>query len=385
MRRSKFALVLPLAFAGVAVPVSSAHAVPPDNDLFANAKAITLDFAEQVDTTMATVNEDADLQGQAACNSPDPVATVWYTLEVDSTQWVILSSAPPTYSSGFNVLVDTGEGFECVTGGPVEVWWIAEPGVTYIIQSIDDQQDGDGVAGGTLNFSATSGGAPGVELCPGIIDNDPGIPEGFNIIIGTEGHDHLRGTPGNDLIIGRAGDDVIKGRGGDDILIGCDGHDKIRGNAGDDVLFGDSFDFFGNPMSTSGGNDDMRGGKGNDEMLGGPGDDHMHGGSGDDRVIGNQGDDDLSGNRGNDFVAGGFGNDHAHGNAGDDFVSGGWGDDELDGGGGDDFITGDLPNGQEDPNPNHDHCRGGRGTNEIVFCEDGKHDHDGDHDDHGGH
>ena len=368
MRRPSIALALPLALIGVALPTSAASAAPPLNDAFLDAKPITLDFTEDVDTSEATNDDPEDEAARAACNAPTSDASIWYTLTVESTQWVILSSSLESYSSGANALIDTGDGFECIAGGPGGSYFIGEPGVTYYIQVIDDQLDGGG-NGGDVTFSAVSGGEPEPEICPGLIPNDPGAPP-LNVIVGTDGHDVLRGTPGDDLIIGRAGDDDINGRGGNDVIIGCDGDDHIHGGGGDDVIFGDSFDFFGDPTSTSGGNDVIRGGPGDDEIRGGPGDDHIHGGSGDDGLFGNQGDDDISGNGGSDFLGGGFGNDLVTGNGGDDFVSGGFGDDELRGGGGDDFITGDLPNGQEDVDPNHDHCNGGGGTNEIVFCED---------------
>ena len=370
MRRSRIALVLPFALVGVVVPVYTAQAAAPSNDLFVNSKPITPGFSEVIDTTEATAGEPEDAAGQAACDSPEPFATVWYTLTVDSTQWVTVSSVPPTYSSGFNVLVDHGpEGWECITGGPIETYFVAVPGVTYYVQVIDDQLDGGG-NGGTLTFNAISGGEPEPEICPGLIPNDPQIPPGINRVFGTDGDDHLRGTKGDDLIIGLAGDDEIDGRGGNDIIFGCDGDDEIDGGKGDDFIIGDSADFFGNPTSTSGGDDEIDGGRGNDEIRGGPGDDEIDGGPGDDGLFGNQGNDEMDGERGDDFVVGGYGDDEVEGGPGNDMVFGAFGNDEVEGGRGDDFVSGDLPNGQEDPNPNHDECDGGRGNDELVFCEE---------------
>ncbi|MFT7649032.1 MAG: hypothetical protein ACI8Y4_003788 [Candidatus Poriferisodalaceae bacterium] len=83
---------------------------------------------------MATTGEPEDLAAQEACGSPPPDATVWYSLTVDETLRVLLSSVPPTYSSGFNVVVEGPGGFECVGGGPVEINFLADPGTTYLIQ-----------------------------------------------------------------------------------------------------------------------------------------------------------------------------------------------------------------------------------------------------------
>lgn len=68
MRRSRIALVAPLAFIGVVVPTSVASAAPPPNDMFANATPITLDFTEVVDTTEATADDPEDAAG---CTSLD--------------------------------------------------------------------------------------------------------------------------------------------------------------------------------------------------------------------------------------------------------------------------------------------------------------------------
>ena len=366
MRRSRLALVLPFAFIGVVVPTYSASAAPPSNDLFANATPIELDFSEVVDTTEATTGEPEDAAG-FECGAPAVDASIWYRLTVDSTQWVILSTSTDSYSSGANVFVEFGGDLFCIAGAGGGPFFLAEPG-EYLIQVVDDQLDGGG-NGGTVEFSATSGGAPEPEICPGLIPNDPQIPAGINRVFGTDGDDVLKGTPGDDFIVGLGGDDDIRGGGGNDIIFGCDGDDKISGGPGDDFIIGDSADFFGDPGSTSGGDDDISGGSGNDQIRGGPGNDDIDGNSGDDELFGNQGDDDMNGHGGNDFMGGGIGNDYVDGNGGDDFVSGGFGDDELRGGGGSDFITGDLPNGQEDPFPNHDNCKGGGGADEIVFCE----------------
>lgn len=370
------------AIAGAAVlPTATAVAAdPPVNDLFANATAITPDFSETVDTSMATSGEPEDSAAKDACGSPPfdspapPDATVWYALTVngDGPEQIVVSAAPPEFvTPGFNVVVDTPDGFQCVTGGPVEVGFVAEPGVTYYIQSIDDQLPPDPEApldtenGGILNISVISLGTPQPELCPGV---SPGnLPPGLNVIIGTDGDDHLRGTSGPDAIFGLGGDDFIVGRGGDDFIFGCDGHDMIFGERGNDVIFGDSVEF-GDPDAT-GGDDFLRGGQGNDFVRGGGGDDFITGDNGDDELAGQTGDDQIRAGKGDDFAVGGRGDDEVSGGQGDDEVFGGRDSDWVSGGGGDDLVNGDLPAPFPDDAPHTDVCKGGAGTDEFANCE----------------
>lgn len=340
-----------------------------------------------IDTTEATTGEPEDFIGKDECGSPPfdvpdpPDATVWFTLTVPADEWVVISAAGSDFvTPGFNVLVDTGGGFQCVNGGPVELLMLAEAGVTYVIQSIDGQipPDWDGdpanldtTNGGLLVLDVVSLGAPRPEICPGLYTNDPRLPGGFNVIIGTDGDDVLTGTPGNDAVLGKDGNDTINGLGGDDFLFGCGGDDVINGGDGDDFVIADSADFMGNPTSRNGGDDIVNGGPGNDEIRGGPGDDVLNGNGGDDGVFGNQGNDVVNGNNGSDFLGGGFGDDTVTGGQGDDGVTGGPGNDDLNGGQGDDFITGDFPSGQPDPSDNSDRCIGAGGDDFIIFCEVG--------------
>lgn len=383
LRRKCIRLVsaLGLAVTAMTVPAGLTHAAdPPPNDLFANATPVTLDFVDTVDTTMATTGEDEDFAAKEACDSPPfdsdapPDATVWYSLTVDETVGVGISAAPPTFvTPGFNVVVDTGEGFECVAGGPVEVLFQAEPGVTYYVQSIDDQippgfpeEPLDTAIGGELTVSFTALGPP---ICPGIFENDPRLPPGLNVIVGTDDKDVIDGTPGDDLILGLEGNDLIRGHGGNDFIFGCAGDDQVEGNAGDDFVIGDSADFFGMPESTSGGDDRVFGGSGNDDIRGGPGDDYLNGGSGDDGVFGNQGDDDIRAGTGNDFAVGGFGNDIVRGQAGDDEVYGGFDSDTVLGGSGADLVNGDVPAPIVDESEHSDRCFGGPGPDTVENCE----------------
>lgn len=200
-------------------------------------------------------------------------------------------------------------------------------------------------------------------------------------IVGTNGRDHLRGTPGRDVIVGKGKRDRINGRGGNDLICGGGGGDVINGKGGNDKIKGE------------GGSDALFGAGGNDRLelgpaffqfaAGGPGDDRIVGlpfprgfdfvgfqgatqgvtvdlaagtttGQGTDTLIeidaaeGTKFDDTLTGTPGSNFIAGLGGNDtiDGAGNAGDfdspatindfrfDFLAGDGGDDTVIGGAG---------------------------------------------------
>lgn len=223
-----------------------------------------------------------------------------------------------------------------------------------------------------------------------------------NVIYGTEGNDHIKGTNYDDLIIGLGGNDKIHGKKGNDCIIGGNGNDKIWGGDGDDFIEGNA------------GNDQIHGQKGNDTLIGGDGDDKIYGGqdndtidagTGNDRVHANQGNDTITGGDGNDWIGAGIGddtvnagagndkifgrpgNDILNGDAGDDYIHGGQGDDTakgsdgkdkilgdqghdtLNGDNGDDTIHGGQGNDDIDGGANTDRCNGAQGSNTIVNCE----------------
>ncbi len=63
-------------------------------------------------------------------------------------------------------------------------------------------------------------------------------PAGTNIVLGTEGNDHLLGTNEDDCILGLGGNDVIEGRNGENWLFGGSGDDQLSGDNGRDNLDG---------------------------------------------------------------------------------------------------------------------------------------------------
>ena len=88
-------------------------------------------------------------------------------------------------------------------------------------------------------------------------------PNATCTITGTQGPDHLRGTPHKDVICGLGGNDVLIGGGGNDTIIGGPGDDRVLGGPGDDILRGGpSADI----VSGEGGTDALQGGPGDDRV-----------------------------------------------------------------------------------------------------------------------
>jgi Ca2+-binding RTX toxin-like protein len=128
-------------------------------------------------------------------------------------------------------------------------------------------------------------------------------------LVGTDGHDDLRGTSGDDVICALGGGDSVSGRRGDDIIYLGGGEDGFDGGGGNDVVYG------------QGGADSGFGGAGDDLIYGqGAGDNIMVAGTGIDTVSGGKGDDSCLAtwdDRGGDSVIGGPGHDIYGADAGD--------------------------------------------------------------------
>jgi Ca2+-binding RTX toxin-like protein len=159
------------------------------------------------------------------------------------------------------------------------------------------------------------------------------VPEGMNVVWGTDDDDTINGTKGPDVICAGKGDDRIWGRGGDDIVVGGDGADELYGNNGMDILWG---------------------GLGNDALYGG-----FH----TDGVFGGDGDDEVKPQASADFGYGGYGADALDGFFGHDRLEGGPGDDDVWGRNGNDLLLGGTGN---------DFLSGGTGSNDTADGEDGR-------------
>lgn len=199
----------------------------------------------------------------------------------------------------------------------------------------------------------------GVAQADGHVPEDCAVPpfidlSQYNIIIGTDESETLRGTAGPDFICARLGDDRIVARGGGDLILG------------------DNTTFFGN-KDAEGGDDLIFAGRGPDQVLSGPGDDTVLGGRGHDFLALAVGDDRGVGGHGHDNIIGGFGWDVILGERGDDMLAGGPDRDLILGGPGDDFMAGQLPPSDEPPPvpvPDaFDRCFGARGVDTAVDCD----------------
>lgn len=178
----------------------------------------------------------------------------------------------------------------------------------------------------------------------------------FNVVIGTNASETLRGTRHADFICARLGNDTVFAYGGDDIILG------------------DTTTFFGN-VTAPGGADTVFAGPGADQVLTGPGNDRAWGEDGADFVALAVGDDIGNGGAGNDSMNGGFGRDTIDAGSGDDLAAGGPDADVLYGGYGRDALAGELPPGTQPPPgiplppPARDVCNGGVGVDAGFECD----------------
>jgi hypothetical protein len=140
----------------------AAFAAAPSNDTFSGATSISsLPFTDTVDTTEATTDAD-DAQANATCGAPATDASVWYSL-AGNGEFVTVDVSASDYSAGALVATGTQGNLATVACGPGSTAFLAESGTTYYILVFDDQQNGDGLNGGSMSLSVTSAPAPSVD------------------------------------------------------------------------------------------------------------------------------------------------------------------------------------------------------------------------------
>ena len=162
---------------------------------------------------------------------------------------------------------------------------------------------------------------------------------GIERVIGSGGHNDLRGDGGANRLAGYYSDDFMDGRGGGDVLTGAGANDTLYG---------------GGVLTGAGANDTLYGGGGNDTLDGGDGNDGLYGQAGDDGISGGGGDDQIVDTVDNNTISAGAGNDHVMGSG---TVNGDTGDDDLSGNG-----TTVLRGGA-----GHDHLHCGTGAQRVDY------------------
>lgn len=157
----KFMTVLALAFSALGFYAPAALAAAPGNDLSSGATAVSVGFSETLNTTEATTDAE-DAQFNASCGAPFTDASVWYTI-VGNNSNVVIDVSSSNYSAGVLVGVGTPGSLTTVACGPGAVSFFATAGTTYYVLAIDDQQNGDGLNGGTLNISFNGIQSPAIS------------------------------------------------------------------------------------------------------------------------------------------------------------------------------------------------------------------------------
>ncbi len=158
MRRSRALPALALACCTALLPLfgASAAAPQPSNDRLSGATPVTVGFAQEVDTTLATTDgEDAAL-GQTCSGPAGPAgrtdASVWYSYEATSDGDVLVDVSASNYSAGVYVATGAPGSLIAEACGPQSVAFSAVAGVTYYVVAFDDQGDRTGT-GGLLRIS----------------------------------------------------------------------------------------------------------------------------------------------------------------------------------------------------------------------------------------
>jgi len=153
------AFTLTLSMLGLYAPAVLAAA--PANDVFTGATTAFVGFSESLNTSEATTDAD-DAQLNTFCGAPATDASVWYAIQGnDST--VIVDVSGSDYSAGALVGTGTEGNLDLVTCGPGAVVFFAAAGTTYYVLAIDDQLNGDGLNGGTLNISFSEIVSPTID------------------------------------------------------------------------------------------------------------------------------------------------------------------------------------------------------------------------------
>jgi LPXTG-motif cell wall-anchored protein len=152
MARISIAVFLVVVVGATLLSAGTALADPPANDVFADSVVIDpaeLPFADSVDTTEATSDDDDTISG---CEAPATDASVWYSITPTTDLVLVVSGDGTDYSYGIAVVTGDSGSLELIDCRPGEFLIEAQANVTYHFQVLDDQVDGGG-NGGSLEFT----------------------------------------------------------------------------------------------------------------------------------------------------------------------------------------------------------------------------------------
>lgn len=299
---------------------------------------------KQVDTNhtitcVVTAANGDPVAGETVTFTTSGVGTISKTSDVTDAQGratTVATSSEPGTQTVTGTISDTASCQQGTCSDSVTVKWQAEPPpTTECNDGVDNDGDGkidypdDPGCTSPEDDSEDSEGGPVVTTgpCQGYNEGTTtDLPNGGQVIVGTDGDDILVGTDGDDIICGLGGDDIIDARGGDDTVVGNAGNDQIDGGSGKDSINGNQGD---DVINGQGQNDVIKGSKGNDTIRGNAGNDTLRGGGGKDTLQGGKGDDILRGGGGNDTLKGFTGNDILNGGSGIDTCNPGPGRDKV--------------------------------------------------------
>ncbi|MEM7507266.1 MAG: SdrD B-like domain-containing protein [Pseudomonadota bacterium] len=145
--------------------------------------------------------------------------------------------------------------FENLAAGNYQVGFILPDGFEFTAQDQggDDARDSDAdpsmgmtdvivLAQGEVNLTVDAG----LIQCGDIVGTSQGDPNspvgGYDLLVGCDTDDDIRGRSGEDTVFGNGGNDEISGDSFNDTLFGGDGNDDIDGGSQNDVLQGDAGD-----------------------------------------------------------------------------------------------------------------------------------------------
>ncbi|WP_133902016.1 DUF6299 family protein [Actinophytocola oryzae] len=146
----------------VVLGAAPASAEVPSNDTSATATVITeLPFAEVVDTTEATTDEE-DAALNAQCGAPATNGSVWYTVPAGTAPAIVVDVSKSDFTAGVMIATGTPGSLSVIACGPDAVGFETSPGETYYVMAFSDTPD---VPGGQLSFTVReSGPAPKVSM-----------------------------------------------------------------------------------------------------------------------------------------------------------------------------------------------------------------------------